>query len=449
MSLQKLREVLLRHSPPRRAGDTRAANVIVVGKRMLVDGCDSIVSLASPRLEERRQRRVVLHGVGPGDVIRAPSRFFDYIVEERRLPASAQCRLWRGRGGGGRAWVRPRAVACAHHAAARSCTRCPWMGLAAAASRDIKAEQLRRILESALLSSAPSPLAESSPVEMARPPPPVRFLEPFAVPIVAHSMREMEFYFQGSSDDEGLQSSHREPSPTATGRFCFSPTITDAPECFLGTLEQQRLLVALNRWAGRLPPPVQECLRTLFILQTSQEGVTRTWECGMHVTLLLRQDAANFGEHGPLRLPSQPEGKLALAEQQLVDAVLSALPLTKHLGIATVCSDGSMSCLYPRLRRVEFATTANVIDVMGIVPCTAVHGPSGKTVTANLPFMHSTVASVLEARELTRIELSPSSVWRHAMSLEAVGSVLLSLPRGLAGRRYCFITSEPKLPPNL
>ncbi|RNF27561.1 uncharacterized protein Tco025E_00211 [Trypanosoma conorhini] len=456
MSLQKLREALLRHSPPRRACGVKAANVIVVGKRMAADGCESIVSLASPRAEERRQRRVVLHGVGPGDVIRAPARHFDFIVEERRLPASAQRRLWRGRGGGAREWGRPRAVACVHHAAPRSCARCPWMGLAAAASREIKAEQLRRAVESALLSSAPSPATEGRPAGLARPPPPVRFLEPFDVPIVAHSMREVEFCFRRPSDDEGLQSGLGEASFPATGRFCFSLSATHAPECFLATPEQQRLLVALNRWAERLSPPVQECLHTAFILQTPQEGLTRTWESDLHVTLLLRQDAASFGDYGPLCSPSQPEGMLALAEQQLVDTVLSAVPLTKRLGIAAVCSNGSIACLYPRPRRVEFAVAANVAEVMGVVPCAAVHGPSGKRVTASLPFVHSTVAAALGSRELTRIDLSSPSVWRQAMSPEAVGSVLLSLLGDLQGGGVVLLLPDPsrrasaeasKLPP--
>ncbi|PWU95999.1 hypothetical protein TcG_00037 [Trypanosoma cruzi] len=427
MSLKKSLEELTRRSSLRRSSGLRTSQVIIVGKRMVEDGCDSIVSLASSRLEERRQRRVVLHGVGTGDVIRAPSRFFDQIVEERRLPKSTHCYLWRGRGGCGPAWVRPRAIPCVHHAEARSCTRCPWMGLATAASREIKSERLRRTIESSLL-----PLASSSPAgggqpELTRSPPSVRFFEPFEVPVAAHSMREMEFYFRRLSSEESLSSGQGMGSPAVTGEFCFSPNLKGAPECFLSTLEQQRLLLFLNRWAERLPPPVQQCLSAVFILQHSREGVTRLWERDLHVTLLLRQDVSNFGEQGPLCSPSQPEGLLSLAEQQLVDTVLSAVHLTKRLGIATVCSDGSMACLYPRPQRVECTMTADVAELVGVVPCVAVHGPSGKKAAANLPFMHSTVAFILGARDVARLEVSPPSLWRHAMSLEAVGSVLLSI----------------------
>ncbi|KEG12460.1 hypothetical protein DQ04_01701110 [Trypanosoma grayi] len=305
------------------------------------------------------------------------------------------------------------------------------MGVAATASREIKAERLRRAVEP--LFQLATPLVEEkvestgapvvlSPLQLRMP---LQFLEPFDVPIVAHSIREMEFYFRLPQHEERPSASPEEvPSPSA-GKFCISLDAGDTPDCFLCTLEQQRLLSSLNRWAERLPPPLQMCLRAVFVLQHPRDGATRSWECDFHVTLLLRRDSARFGEQSPLCGPSQPEGTLSFEEQQLVDAVLSAAPLAKRLGVATLCDDGSLCCLYPRPRRVDF-TMASDAARAEVVSCAALHGPSGQSVTAALPFMHSSIATTLGAHDMTSLEQPSPSVWRHAMAMEAAGSLLLT-----------------------
>ncbi|KAH9578680.1 hypothetical protein LSM04_002158 [Trypanosoma melophagium] len=446
MITQKLRELLQRPVPRRRVNSVHTSQTVVVGRRMTVNGCAAVVCLTGRTAEEREQRHVVLQGIGPGDVIRTLARFFDTIVQERRLPNSQHCRLWRRRHAGnvnsGAAWGRTRVSACTHHNNVRMCSRCPWMGLAVTASREIKAERLRRAVENAITWTSDGTVVtkgddntfstENKKEEREnciRPSFSLRFLEPFDISLEVHSMREMEFHFEQAAplrESSSVDPSEEEGSTIETGKFRFSEDSVSAPDCFLCTLEQQRLLASLNRWAERLPLPVQESLCAAFVLQHPRNPTTHTWERDLHVTLLLRQDVSHFGGFTPLCGPSQPENTLSLEEQKLVDAVLSAAPLTQRIGVATLCTDGALSCLYPRPQRVDISQARSTIQ-QEVVTCTAVHGPSGKVITASLPFMHSTIAFALGSQNLNALELLSPSLWRQGQALEAVGSLLLSL----------------------
>ncbi|ORC87443.1 uncharacterized protein TM35_000222420 [Trypanosoma theileri] len=451
MITQKLREMLERPIARRQRPDIRTPQTVVVGKRMTVNGCASIVCLTGQRAEERHQRHAVLQGIGPGDVIRTPARYFDSIVEERRLPKSQHCRMWRRRPAGEATWGPTRVVPCSHHNKVRMCTRCPWMGLAVTASRDIKAERLRRAVETsiALDSTSYSIASTSGGGETVNtngddntfltdekkkrgkrtwPPSSVRFLEPFDISVDAHTMREMEFHFEQASQRESTGSVNQtEGNKIETaGKFCFSMDSKTAPDCFLCTLEQQRLLASLNRWAEQLAFPIQQTLCSVFVLQHPRNPSAHTWERDLHVTLLLRQDVSRFGGYTPLCGPSQAENTLSLEEQKLVDAVLSAAPLTQNIGVATLCTDGSLSCLYPQPQRVDLSLARSTVE-KEVVPCTAVHGFSGEVRKAVLPFMHSTVAFALSSQDISVLEHSSPSLWRQGQALEAVGSLLLSL----------------------
>nr|CCC96142.1 unnamed protein product [Trypanosoma congolense IL3000] len=443
--------MLSKTSLGRRLNGSVSTQVIIIGKRMVPTGCESLVCLSNCKGGDRLRRRVVLRGVAPGDVVRVPARFFGMIVEERRLPRPSHCWLMRGRRAGGPLWVRPSASPCAHHMAYGECDRCPWMGLAAATALEEKADHLRRAMERFLPAKTTTAgtedefsggVGEFDNLSRARQLV-LRFLEPFAVPLKLHQMREVEFYF--SQADSSNSTAEGEPGAASSGgKFRFMRNSSAVSGCLLCTLEQGRLLNLLNQWAERLSAHKQQCLCSAFVLQQLQEGSARSWECDLHVTLLLRREVSSSDEQSPLCGSPQAEETLSWEEQQLVDAVLSAAPLTKRIGVSTVCTDGSVSYLYPHTRRLNWSDYIQVTPLLSMpsapvvtaanlaadacFTCSAFHGPTGRVVRASFPFMHSTLAFALGERDLSALSSSScTSVWRHAVSLEAVGSVVLSL----------------------
>ncbi|CBH18752.1 hypothetical protein, conserved [Trypanosoma brucei gambiense DAL972] len=451
MLTRKLRNMLEKPPMKGRSGGTVKSHVFIVGKRMVPAGCESLVCLSSRKPEMRQQRRVVFHGLAPGDVIRAPARFFNMIVEERRLPKPQHCWLIRANCmKRGLLWTRPSPPPCAHHMSVSPCTRCPWMSVVPAVAPDIKAGNLRHALESLPHVSPIGGEGFAGSEELGgvrvdstgcRPLPrlSLNFLEPFSAPIKLHLMREVEFHFHHTHDPKDVNRGTASKSVPVGGRFRFLDSQPDATGCLLCTLEQDRLLKLLNLWADCLPLHVQKCLCSVFVLQHPHEAAEHSWDCDLHVALLLQKDTVMCGEQSPLCGPSQPDTTLSREEQQFVDAVLSAAPLTTNIGVSTVCTDGSVAHLYPHARRVDvFASTelaalslpfvAAAAAVNSCFPCKALHGPTERAVTASLPFMHSVLAFALEGRDLGSLQSTRCpSAWRHAASLEAVGSVVLSL----------------------
>ncbi|CAJ1013856.1 hypothetical protein Q4I30_000096 [Leishmania utingensis] len=363
---------------------------------------------ASPR------RRVVLPGIVPGTVLRTRASVVEWIHNSRQLPAFTEYTvLMRG----GKRVPRHAAdsglgtLPCGL-AATNACQRCPWMAVGGSGeSATTKNACWRASLYAAVHNAWVSASATRGATHLTRAHDDVMrccsFLEPFAVKVTPNRLLGLQLFFaplEWSNSptsslsrlaDSAVPASSAPSSTTAMvyiERECSScsPSVSTqvcrresvlsaaasggatglppealnfAQECLLESLEQKRLVPALQRWAAQLPTSIQERLLGTFISQPFMRAPHSVRTTSLQVTLVVERNTDVLGMQSPLCSPSHPADLLSTEEQQLVEVVTAAAPLIHEIEVlvwvqgthndprGTASGEAALHRLYPTLSR--------------------------------------------------------------------------------------------------
>lgn len=391
----------------------------VIAERMEPSGCACLLvgrrrQKPSLSLPASPRRRVVIPGIVPGTVLRTRASVVEWIHKCRQLPASTEYTVLMRSGK-----QVPRHAADAGLAAlpcglaaANACQRCPWMAVGnSGESAAAKHTCWRTSLESAARNMwASSAIADGATTLTRTHDDAMRccsFLEPFAIQVTPNRLLGLQLFFvplewtdspassrsrlAGSAapacgtpaaatavvciEREGLSrplsvAAHvcrREPaSPAAAsgGVAELSPEALDlTQECLLESLEQKRLVPALQRWATQLPTSTQARLLGVFISQPFTWAPHSETTTSLQVILVVERNTDVLGMQSPLCSPSHPADLLSTEERQLVEVVTAAAPLINEVEVlvwvqstcgearGTAAAETALHRLYPTLSR--------------------------------------------------------------------------------------------------
>ncbi|KAG5470343.1 hypothetical protein LSCM4_03038 [Leishmania orientalis] len=371
------------------ASVSRKQSAYVIAERMEPLGCLCLL------VGRRRQKppsallvssrcRVVLPGIVPGTVLRTRASVAEWIHRSRQLPASTEYTVLM------RSGKRvPRHAADAGLgtlpcglAAANACQRCPWMAAGnSGEGTTAKHVSWRTSLYTAArnwwVSAAATHGAADVALTHADAVRCCSFLEPFVVKITPNRLLGLQLFFapldragpaasscscRGESavracgtpasatavvcvEREGLSRSPFVVPPARHGESAASAAasggVTEPPpavrnvtqECLLESLEQKRLVPALQRWATQLPTSTQERLLGVLISQPVIWSPRSVIATSLQVALVVERNTDVLDMQSPLCGPSQPADLLSTEEQQLVEVVTTAAPLIHEVEV--------------------------------------------------------------------------------------------------------------------
>lgn len=398
----------------------------VIAERMEPSGCACLLvgrrrQKPSLSLPASPRRRVVIPGIVPGTVLRTRASVVEWIHKCRQLPASTEYTVLMRSGK-----QVPRHAADAglaalpcRLAAANACQRCPWMAVGnSGENATAKHTCWRTSLEGAARNVWASAATADGAATLARTHDDAMrcclFLEPFAVKVTPNRLLGLQLFFVPLEGTDSPASSHsrladsaapacgtpaaatavvyiereglsrplsvaahvcrREPAPPAAasgGVVELSPESLDfTQECLLESLEQKRLVPALQRWATQLPTSTQARLLGVFISQPFTRAPRSETTTSLQVILVVERNTDVLDMQSPLCSPSHPDDLLSTEEQQLVEVVTAAAPLIHEVEVlvwvqctsdetrGTAAGETALHRLYPTLSRD--ALTADV-----------------------------------------------------------------------------------------
>ncbi|KAK7195816.1 hypothetical protein NESM_000512700 [Novymonas esmeraldas] len=417
-------------APPRKSA-------YVIAERMVPSGCSCVlVGRRAPPPAARRdasapapsatpsassRRRVVLPGVAPGTVLRTRASVVEWVHRSQQLPPPTEYTvLLRG---GRRAPLHTTEAALptlpCQAAATNTCMRCPWMALASGSGgggddQGARAKQacwrasvhdaLRNVCAAAARDGDAAAVTHTTLAQQCC------FLEPYISTIAPNRLQGLQLFFQNESSSLTTSSANTAATATTTAaavpmvhvrREGTSHTTAATPwfiaageadpvrGCLLESLEQKRLVPALQLWAAQLPMSAQMHLCGALV---SQPAATATRSRGgggggaaaaavdshscaptvLQVVLAVERCSDVLGWQSPLCGPSHPADLLSTEEQRLVEAVTTAAPLVDDIEVMVLVLDSSSRAasaaaagpeavadtarvhrLYPALRRDE------------------------------------------------------------------------------------------------
>lgn len=240
-------------------------------------------------------------------------------------------------------------------AAHGQCRMCPWMSLGATLSSTTKGTLVQQCMASLSLVRRHQGVDAKVMVD-------VRYDETFTVPVQPHRLQEVSMRFVGAevvrheaqpprqphpllrslcvtdkepettrggaetettsevnrneeNEEKGTScvssslptGGHVGPTKRVAGRFVLltTPSSTTTPSCLLCTLEQKRLMDALNRWVQEsVPKWAQRYLRAVHVVQPSHVNQEAPWQSDFLVTLCVhRCSDAPLSVPAPTRTP--------------------------------------------------------------------------------------------------------------------------------------------------
>ncbi|GET91688.1 hypothetical protein, conserved [Leishmania tarentolae] len=391
----------------------------VIAERMVPSGCSCLlVGRRQQKLPSSSpissRHRVVIPGIVPGTVLRTRASVIEWMHKCKQLPASTEYTVLMRSGKQVPRHASDAGLAAlpCELAATNACQRCPWMGVGnSSESARPKHACWRASLESAVRNMWASTAIPHCGETLTRTYDDTMrccsFLEPFAVKVTPNRLLALQLFFVSlkCNDSAALSRSpladsaapacgtpaaattmlyveregvsrplsvtahacQREPvtSATASGGVAqlSSGTLNAMQDCLLESLEQKRLVPALQRWATQLPTSTQGRLLGAFISQPFTWASHSEATTSLQVILVVDRNTDVLGMQSPLCTPSHPADLLSTEEKELVEVVTAAAPLLHEIEVLvwvqSTCTDARQTStgetvlhrLYPTISR--------------------------------------------------------------------------------------------------